>query len=363
MLKLCYLADADSIHTRKWVDYFAKLGHEIHLISMRETNYEFCDNVYVYVIKPKINQKFGYFFLLNSIRSLVKKIKPDILHSHYASSYGLFGRACNFHPFIVSVWGSDVYEFPNLNKLNNILLSFILRGADTICSTSSNMAMETKKYCDNKEIELTPFGVDIEKFVNINEIMKNTSVTIGVVKSLEEVYGINYLIEAFSQLQNMYKDKNLKLMIVGNGSQKENLVQQCKKLEILSNVIFTGSIDNREVPEYINKMDIVCIPSLSESFGVSAVEACACGRPVISTNVGGLTEIVIDNYNGFTVNPKDSNSIVEKLDYLINNVDEAVRMSFNARRVVEEKYNWLENAKDMEKLYDKLVAKRGKHDA
>jgi len=362
MLKLCYLADADSIHTRKWVDYFSKLGHEIHLISMRSTEYKYNNNVKLYVINPKIKHKLGYFLLINSIRKLVKKIQPDILHSHYASSYGLFGRMCNYHPFVVSVWGSDVYEFPQLNKLNNKLLTYILKGTDSVCSTSNNMAAETRKYYNEKDIIITPFGVDIEKFKNKKPIMSDGVITIGVAKGLEEIYGLNYLIEAFTQLRNKNSDKNLNLMIVGDGSQKETLIKQCTENGILSNVIFTGAVDNNKVPDYINKMDIVCIPSLSESFGVSAVEACACGRPVVSTNVGGLTEIVIDNFSGFTVNPKDSNAICEKLDYLINNVDEAIRISSNSRKVVEEKYNWLKNAETMHKLYEMLVAKRGRLD-
>ena len=354
MSKICFLADAHSIHTRKWVQYFSEFNNEIHIISMRETDYVYESNVHVHVLRSRSTNKLSYFLLIRAVKKLIKDINPDILHSHYATSYGLYGRMCNFHPFVISVWGSDVYEFPKGNKAKEFLLKYILQGADKVCSTSYDMAEETKKYY-RKEIVITPFGVDIDKFKCNTPILNTDYITIGVIKGLEKIYGLNYLIQGFSELISEYRGtKELRLLIVGDGTQRMELETLAKKLDINSKVTFTGKIDNEKVPDYINKMDIVCLPSLSESFGVSAVEACACGRPIIATEVGGLKEIIFDNYNGFVIEQKSSKDIKLKLMKIIENEARMKEFSENARKLVVEKYNWFDNAKIMNDIYKTL---------
>ncbi|MBU3158692.1 glycosyltransferase family 4 protein [Clostridium frigoris] len=355
MVKICFLADAQSIHTRKWAEYFSGIYDEIHIISMRKTDYVYESNVYVHVLRSISENKLSYFLLIRDIKKLVKEINPDILHSHYATSYGLYGRMCNRHPFIISVWGSDIYEFPKVNIAKKWLLKYILKGADKVCSTSNDMAEETGKYY-NKEIIITPFGVDIDKFKCYTPILSSINITIGVIKGLEKIYGIDYLIEGFSKvIQEYHGNKQLKLLIVGEGTQRIKLQALVNELDIKSNVTFTGKIDNDKVPEYINMMDIVCLPSLSESFGVSAVEACACGRPILATNVGGLKEIIFDNYNGFVIKQKSSEDIKLKIMKIIENEVRMVQFSKNARKLVLKKYSWMNNAKIMDNLYKKLV--------
>ncbi|MBV7274195.1 glycosyltransferase [Clostridiaceae bacterium UIB06] len=357
MAKICFLADADSIHTRKWVDFFSSDGNEIYLISMRATAYKYSENVKLIVVEPPFKSKLSYLFIIKHIRKLIGDIKPDILHSHYATSYGLYGRMSGYHPFIISVWGSDIYEFPSSSNLKARLLKFILKGANAVCSTSLDMGNETKKYYSNGEITITPFGVDIEKFDMKNPVLNNEYITIGVIKNLRKIYGIEYLVKAFESLTKEI-EKDIRLMIVGDGPERINLEKLCTELGISSKVSFTGNIDNNRVSEYINKMDIVCIPSLSESFGVAAVEACACGRPVVSTNVGGLKEVVLDNYNGYTVDPQNSDLIKEKLKILINDESKIREFSINARKIAVEKYNWIENAGIMKKLYERIITNR-----
>ncbi|MCY6483574.1 glycosyltransferase [Clostridium aestuarii] len=354
MVKLCVLADADSIHTRKWIDYFSELNYEIHLISMRKTHYRYSDNVKIYILKPPFNNKLSYFLLINKVKNIINKVKPDILHGHYATSYGMLGKMSGFHPFIVSAWGSDIYEFPNRNKLNEKMLKSILNSADAVCSTSNNMSLEMKKYYDG-DIIITPFGVDLSKFKQTDSILNKDYITIGVAKNLKPIYGINYLIEAFSEVKNELKHLKFRLLIIGDGSERTKLEKLCEEKGVSSIVEFTGNIDNDKIPEYINLMDIVCIPSLSESFGVAAVEACACGRPVIASNVGGLKEIVINGYNGYLVKAADVNDIKEKIKLILSDRDKLIEFSNNARLFVEDNYNWSNNREIMKKLYDKFT--------
>lgn len=351
-MRICILADADSIHTRKWVEYFLKLNYEVHLVSMRNAKFKYSDEVKIYLIQPIVNSKLSYFLLISKVKNIVNKIKPDILHSFYASSYGMLGMMCDFHPYVISAWGSDIYEFPNKSFLNKLLLKKILNSGEAICSTSNDMAVEIKNYYNGKVV-LTPFGVDTERFKMDTPILQKEYITIGITKNLEKIYGINYLIEAFAQICS--KEEDLRLLIVGDGKEKQNLQQLCKEKGIVNKVSFVGRVANNDIPKYINQMDIVCFPSLSESFGVAAVEAQACGRPVIATRVGGLKEIVIDNYNGYLIEPGNIEDIKEKIMFMIKDKKKMKEFSKNAREYVQKNYNWYDNAKIMSDLYENIL--------
>lgn len=354
VIRLCILGDGESIHTRKWVNFFSKLDYKICLISMRDTDYQYGENVEFNYVKPPFNNKLSYFLLINKVKDIIMKFKPDLLHSHYATSYGLLGKMSSFKPFVISAWGSDIYEFPNQSSLNKWLLINILKSADAICSTSKDMAEEIKKYY-NKDILITPFGVDLEVFKCSVPLLNKDYITIGITKNLEKVYGINYLIEAFYELCKERKSDDLRLLIVGDGSERENLEKLCIERELLDKVTFTGNVDNNEIPKFINSMDIVCIPSLSESFGVAGVEAGACGRPVIASKVGGLKEVIVHGYNGYLVEPGSVEDIKEKLILILENKDKLLEMGKNSRDYMKEKYDWNENASIVKSLYEKLI--------
>lgn len=354
MIKLCILGDGESIHTRKWVNFFSNLGYRICLISMRDTKYTYRENVEFHYIKPLFRNKLSYFLLINRVKSIIKEFNPDLLHSHYATSYGMLGKMTKFRPFIISVWGSDIYEFPNQSNFNKKFLINILKDADAVCSTSKDMAEEVKKYYD-KEVLITPFGVDLKAFNCITPILSKKSITIGITKNLEKVYGINYLIEAFAELCKEWEKHDLRLLIVGNGTERENLEKLCKEKNISDKVTFTGNVDNDKIPEYINLMDIVCMPSLSESFGVAAVEAGACGRPVVASKVGGLKEVIIHGYNGYLVEPGSVEDIKNNLKLMLQDEKKLLEMGKKSRRYMEENYDWIKNANVVKNLYEKLI--------
>ena len=116
-MKICYLADINSAHTHKWLNYFLAKGYDIHVISLGKGEYE---GVTVHSLdiqdttmkKTSDRSKLEYLKKIKRVKQLVKEISPDILHAHYASSYGLLGALTNYHPYVISVWGSDVYDFP-----------------------------------------------------------------------------------------------------------------------------------------------------------------------------------------------------------------------------------------------------------
>jgi glycosyltransferase involved in cell wall biosynthesis len=214
------------------------------------------------------------------------------------------------------------------------------------------MASETKKYT-NKEIHVTPFGIDLLKFkkMKVDSIFPPETIVVGTVKTLSSKYGIDYLIRAFKIVKENNSDLSLKLMIVGEGEDKIKLVNLCENLNISGDVIFVGKVNNDLVPNYINMMDIYVALSISESFGVAIVEASACEKPVVVSNVGGLPEVVDNIKTGFVVKSKNPEEAANAIEKLILSEELRLKMGISGREKVKSLYNWDENVSLVFSIY------------
>lgn len=366
-MKILILGDPSSPHIIKWVRGLAEKNISIYLLGLSkfDTNiYNKLENVEVCSLEldseifntDRFWQKTKYLKAFFKVRKIIKEFKPDILHAHYATSYGLLGALSGFNPYIISVWGTDVYDFPNESIIKRIILKFNLEKADFICSTSHAMALETKKYT-NKEIKVIAFGIDTEKF-KPNKVEKiNSEITIGTIKTLEEKYGIKYLIKAFAELKQRNTEYNLKLLIVGGGSQEKLLTDLVKELNIDKITTFTGKVNYDEVVNYYNQLDIYLALSIydSESFGVAVIEASSCEVPVIVSNVGGLPEVVENNNTGFIVEKYDYLQAASHLEKLISDKKLREELGKNGRKMVNKKYNFYYNLEQMIEVYNSSI--------
>ena len=358
-MRICYLSDANSIHTKKWCSFFKKKGYEIHVISFNDGDIPgiTVHSLNINLDKIKSNNylnKLRYFTYINKVKNLLKEIKPDILHAHYATSYGFLGGSTKFHPYILSVWGSDVYDFPKKNLLFKKFIERNLSKADILLSTSKVMANETRKYTD-KDIEITPFGVDIDFFKpEINRYRAKNRIIIGTIKSLEKKYGIEYMVRAFGELSKKYE--NIYLEIGGIGSQLEYLKEICIDLNIVNRVKFLGFLSPKNVVEAFNRFDIAVFPSTldSESFGVAAVEAQACGVATIVSNVGGLPEATLPGESSILVDKESVEQLVSAMEKLILNNDLRISMGKVGRKFVEDNFNIEDNFNKVDKIYKSI---------
>jgi glycosyltransferase involved in cell wall biosynthesis len=362
-MRILFLADSDSPHTLRWIKSLHKFGHSIALFSIHCINSDYYRNysdilLYSSEISRKIQNKsetsfskLKYLTAIFKIKNIIKTYKPDIVHAHYASSYGLLSVLTKFKPVILSYWGSDVFIFPNRSFVHKFILKYISSKANVILSTSNIMKVEIQKYCD-KEILVIPFGVDITLFKPIRNPKNDKSiVVIGLIKTFEENYGVKYLINAFAQLKKEPLGKNLKLLLVGKGSLLNNLKIMTRNYGIEQYVEFTGYVDPSFIYKYHQQLDIAVIPSISESFGVSAIESMACGKPVVASNVGGLAEVIDDGKTGILVKSKDAQSIYEALKKLVANEELRIKLGEAGRKKVLKYYNWDDSVKLMNDLY------------
>ncbi len=363
------LANPASAHTVRWANSLSEKGIEVFLFGLNkydETLYH--NNVKIEtLVFPNVFQnnhdgspfKIIYITALKRLKQLIKKTRPDILHAHYASSYGVLGALTGFHPYIISVWGSDIFIVPEKNIINAKMIKFCIGKADKICSTSKVMAEKTKKYTA-KEIEVIPFGIDTSEFkpVALTPFRREEAIVIGTVKSLEKKYNVENLIKAFKIVREEMPDKHLELVITGGGSQLHYLRMLAKKLGIEKHVRFNGFVKHDEVWKFHNMLHIFVALSDYESFGVSALEASACGKPVVVSDADGFKEVVNDNETGFIVPRGNIRKAADAILALA--ADEVLRKKIGdaGRSHVLKNYDWTASVAGMINVYELLTMNR-----
>ncbi len=368
-MKVLFLADINSPHIQKWVAGLSPHLDKIGIFSFSTPlskwylNHKNVSIVYEGLITDYSDfnsisgiNKLKYLSALKFLKRSIDTFKPDVLHAHYASSYGLLGALSGFHPYIISVWGSDIFEFPYKSFIHKTIIKFNLKKADMICSTGHVMAEKIRKYT-TKEPEILAFGINTDVFKKSEPklLFKNDDLVIGSIKSLEKIYGIDVLIKAFKIVKEKLSDRSLKLLIVGEGTQRNELERLVDKLTLRDRVLFIGRVNYDDIVAYHNRIDIFAMLSHMESFGVAALEASACQKPVVATNVGGIPEVVENEVTGFLIEPNNIIKAAKKIQKLIVNEDLRIEMGKKGREKVIRQYNLNKNVEHMLAVYKMVL--------
>ncbi len=315
--------------------------HDVSVIVSNTENRnvnEFVDGVNVIRVK-----RLGKIASTDICPSMVRYIKDcDIIHLHSPNPMAevslLAARpACR----LVITYHSDIIKQRILRKLYNPVFNGILKKADRITATSEQYAEGSKwlrKY--RNKIRVVPLGIDIDPYTNIdteriildNEYGDRLVLFIG---RLVYYKGLEYLIKAMKGVEG-------KLIVIGDGPMKENLVGIANAEGIGSKVEFLGNRDEREKIKWLRSASVFCLPSIekSEAFGIVQLEAMACGLPVINTRIhgSGVQSLSIHNKTGITVDPANSQALTEAINTILGDNDMSKRMGEAGRERIKKYY-------------------------
>lgn len=353
--KVMILSDASNSHTRKWVKQTIEEGYEVVVVSLNKGNIDGC-TIYDFSETDQQSRglisKMNYLRHVRRIKNIIKKENPDIIHAHYASSYGFLAYLTG-EPYYLNVWGKDVYEFPEIKFITKRILKLVLNNAKQIYSTSHVMKRVTQQYT-NRDIVVTPFGIEIDVFKPRDLNKNQNEFHIGYIKLIEKKYGVEDLIDAYKMIVDKYPNQKFKLTIVGKGTLKPYLVQKVEEIEIEDQVEFIDYVNGQEkVAELYNLFDICVFPSVddSESFGVSAVESMGSGTPTIVSDVSGFREITKEGEIALMFKRGDVQALFKHLETLYTDTDLRNDMAVTSRMHVVDNYNVKDNFKPVFKAY------------
>ena len=344
MMRIALLGPANSIHLQRWARALVDRGHAVAVLTQHVCDRSLLPGSANVFVLPH-SGSLGYFTNALRARELLTRWRPDVVNAHYASGYGTTAALCGVRPVLLSVWGSDVYDFPYESALKGRLIRGNLRRATAIASTSHAMARQVQRLTpERREIAVTPFGVDLTQFAPVPRA--DRPLTIGTVKSLAPKYGVDLLLRAFAGL---VADADVqaaagacRLLVVGDGPQRAELGALARELGIAQRVEFSGAVAHADVPSWLNRLDIYAAPSRldSESFGVAVVEAGACALPVVVSDAGGLPEVVRDGETGLVVPRDDVPALQAALKRLVLDAALRDRLGRAGRLHVEREYEW-----------------------
>jgi glycosyltransferase involved in cell wall biosynthesis len=169
---------------------------------------------------------------------------------------------------------------------------------------------------------------------------------------LEKVKGHTYLIDAFAHLKKEIRDA--RMILVGDGTLSKDLRRKVKGLRLEDSVEFTGEIAHSKLPRWFKMADVFVMPSLSEGFGICALEAMASGVPVIATRVGSLPEIILDGETGILLDKRQPAEIYRAIMRIFKNKDFAAYLSENGKKRAAE-FSWDKSAEKVYKIYQSLL--------
>ena len=308
---------------------------------------------------------------LKKIKTIIREFKPDIVHTH-ASKAGALGRraavSCNV-PIIVHTFHGHIFH-SYFGKIKTALFKNIERylarkstGIIAISEIQKKELCEIHKIAPKGKTTVIPLGFDLDIFQENYEsnrthtrtkydIEQNT-IAIAIVGRLTAIKDHSFFLDVIEELE-IQSDKKVKIFIVGDGDMKseieERLIPMQKKgIQIsLTSWIY-------DIAEFNAGMDIMCLTSKNEGTPVSLIEAQASNIPVISTEVGGVADIVEENETGFIIPRKNKREFVSKLKLLVENDELRLKMKKKGWQNVHQKYSYQRLAKDMESFYQSLI--------
>lgn len=328
-------------------------GHTVDVISMKihdKNEEEIFDGIKVHHIGPTIKKP--------PLRSVTDFIRFSFAVFRWILSHDYdIIDAQTYAPLIPSFLGAKIKNIPMVATIHDvstrgddqwiqsskiatitekILLRIPYQKIITVSHSTKNALIQFWGVKEDR-IQVVYNGVDLKLIeeVKIQEKYENTIIFVGRLAPHKHV---DHLLKILKSIKSQIN--NPKLLIVGDGVERENLINLTQKYGLQNQVEFRGNLNYPELISELKKSNILALPSTREGFGMVLIEANACGIPVVAYASGGVMEVVKDGFNGFLVETQDIETFKEKIKFLLKNHSEATIMGENGKRMVEKNFTW-----------------------
>ena len=350
----------------------ARRGHEIHFITYSQpVRLALLNpNVHYHEVNVPEYPLFHYqpyeLALSSKLVDMVKLYKIEVLHVHYAIPHAYAGYMAKQMlkdegidiPMVTTLHGTDITLVGN-HPFYKPAVTFSINKSDFVTSVSQSLKDDTLKLFNIKnEIQVIPNFIELDKIKKEDKspcqrsVMANDEERIIThISNFRKVKRIPDIIAIFNKIQ---KEIPAKLMMVGEGPEKEKAEHLCRELGIQDKVIFFGN--SNEIDTILCQTDLFLLPSKTESFGLVALEAMACGVPVISSNAGGLPEVNKDGFSGYLSEVGDVDSMANNALKILRNQTDLDQFKNNAL-ITAQQFDIKKILPLYEDLYQRAIAK------
>lgn len=304
----------------------------------------------------------SFFYLLCgslAIYRLTRTRKFDIVHINWPFPHILFGiiaKYCGRSHLFATFYGLEIRWLKKKFKSLTKLFALLTDRADMISAISNHTARELKGIT-SKPIEIIPFSTPIKERPGV---LVDDKIILFVGRSVERK-GVNYLIKAYGEIKDKVPHR---LVIVGDGPEREKWHNLAQKIDRTNRIELTGWITNEDLEALYCNCSFFVLPAVydkhgdTEGLGVVMIEAMSHCKPVIASNIGGITDVVDDGLNGILVPAGDAAALAAAMMKLIANDDLRRKMGKKAKEIVDERFNWHTIIQNIISLYQQVMARR-----
>ncbi|GAB4407448.1 MAG: glycosyltransferase [Anaerolineae bacterium] len=374
-MRLCYLADPRNTHTRRWLDYFVRRGHEVHLLTVHP-HFSPLAGVKAHRILSlppflkTMQRGHGWLALLFSswrINSFIRAINPDVLHAHFAKYYGWLAALSGFHPWVLTVWGGDILADQGAFQLvGKWLTPFSVSKADLVTAVSQHLLGVARQYMKpTTEGYVTTIGADLANFnptVDATPWREQLGLGLQPVilspRSFTPLYNIHtivaaipYVLAQMPQALFVFKENTS----AGWETYRDQIRQSVSDLKVEQAVRYAGEVPYQEMAAFYRLADVVVSIPLSDGLPVSVLEAMACGVPVVLSRLPHLEKLFVEGQNALTVSAQEPQQLAEAIIRLLNDQTLRQKITANNLELVKTVGDFQAEMQKMEKLYERVA--------
>jgi glycosyltransferase involved in cell wall biosynthesis len=304
--------------------------------------------------------------LFGSVLQTVRKESIDIINAHWVVPQGIVTRLVQSFlpvPVVLTVHGGDIFAFQGL--VGRLLKRLALRGADACTANSAFTRGQLLQLCPSAEVSIVPMGVDVTEFepkqrnVDVRRKLGVDAEMILFVGRLVEKKGVHNLLSAMQQV--LRKSPQATLVLVGDGTQRQELERMAERLEIAGSVRFLGKLPHEHLPEYYAAADLFVGPSVvdrsgdTEGLGVVFIEAASAGLAIVGTSVGGISDVLIPEVTGIAVEPDQPEALANAIERLLGDEPLRRRLGEAARQHALRRFSWSQVAERFSDVFRRAL--------
>jgi glycosyltransferase involved in cell wall biosynthesis len=350
-MRILYLGHIQSVHLRRWVSAAVAAGDTVAVCSFTRSDCE----VPVKVLRTFGVGKAAYFLCAPQLKRFVQQFRPDVVHAHYLTSYGVLAVLAGVRPLIVTAWGSDLLPVPTTTAAHRWLAARALKGADLVTVVADHMKNAAVAHgADPDRVETVPFGVDLSVFKPAPARTPRGIPVITCTRNFDDVYRVDTLIEAVARLKS--NGRQVRCQLIGDGPLRRGLQRLARTAGVSGDVEFLGRRSPSEIADALASADVFVSPSLSDGNNVSLTEALACGAFPIATDIPANRQWIENGVTGLLYVAGNADSLAEALTTALDSPSlrqQAVRKNAD---VVRQKANWDLSVAQMRGLYRRVIA-------